>query len=118
MAKPISKLAQLKCDIVFAFAGAFLAGHDANTGPDDGTSNRDCATFRAKGIPEKFVVEHAKNLGLIVEKMHGGLWRNHYRVYLDEENTGQASRNTRIADAITASLKKDGIDAMTYSQMD
>ena len=83
---------------------------------DGGTCNFDCAYIRVPGMREQQAkaIEEASGLHL-----HLYTYRWHGRILqLTGGLSGQGARRTKMAEAMCASLRADGVDASMYYQMD
>lgn len=84
--------------------------------PDGGTCNLDKCVIKLPRWNDKMVEEVTEESGIRIGDKLSGSWWNGYRFV--SIGQGQAARNTKMAEAATESLKKDGFHVMMYYQMD
>lgn len=117
MAKVASSDTVLKQMLIAALRAAQRAAADADPGPDGdgGTCNMDQVHCRFKGIPRKVVGAALAAAGEPIAFRPVGHWKGYF---LNLGCKGQANRNTIMVEAAAACLKKHGLNAVIYYQID
>lgn len=99
-----------------AFAEASIVARIASEGDDKGSCNTDTAVLLTPYRYRKHVHDAAIGTGLQVRERRWSFYGLCF--FIDSELCGQASKNTRIAEAIKSAFISNGLEATVYYEMD